>query len=100
MDPVTDVRQISLIAYGYMASQTLFTALEFGLFSKHSGTSKALEALAGDTGIAANRLESLLAALVSLGLLAKEGGRYANAPACETYLVRGAYARGGSRRKN
>ena len=90
MDPLTDVRQISRIAYGFMASQALFTALEFGLFSNLSGASKSLQDLAGETGIAANRLESLLAALVSLGLLTKEGGRYANAPASETYLVRGA----------
>ncbi len=90
MDPLTDVRQISRIAYGFMASQALFTALEFGLFTSLSGTSKTLEALAGDTAIAANRLETLLAALVSLGLLKKEGSRYANAPASETYLVRGA----------
>lgn len=90
MDPLTDVRQISRIAYGYMASQALFSALEFGLFTSLSGLSKSLETLAGDTGIAANRLESLLAALVSLGLLVKDGGRFANAPASETYLVRGA----------
>ncbi|MEE8433495.1 MAG: methyltransferase [bacterium] len=90
MEPLTDVRQISRIAYGYMASQALFTALEFGLFTSLSGKSNSLQGLAGDTGIAANRLESLLAALVSLGLLVKEGGRFANAPASETYLVRGA----------
>ena len=56
MEPLTDVRQISRIAYGYMASQALFTALEFGLFSKLSGTSKSLQTLAGDTGMEASEL--------------------------------------------
>ena len=56
MEPLTDVRQISRIAYGYMAFQALFTALEFGLFSKLSGTSKSLQTLAGDTGMEASEL--------------------------------------------
>ena len=34
MKPVTDVRQISEIAYGFMASKTLFAALELDLFSR------------------------------------------------------------------
>ena len=54
MEPLTDVRQISRIAYGFMASQALFTALEFGLFTSLSGASKTLEALVGDTAIAGN----------------------------------------------
>ena len=40
-------------------------------------------------GIAENRLETLLTALTSLGLLVKTEGSYSNAPACEDYLVKG-----------
>ena len=39
--------------------------------------------------MAENRLETLLTALTSLGLLVNDEGRYANAPASETYLVKG-----------
>ena len=92
MDPVTDVRQISRIAYGFMASQALFSALELGVFTHLSKAEKTLEQLAGDTGVAANRLQTLLAALLSVGLLTRDGESYANAPACETFLVRGAPA--------
>ncbi|MCH7651859.1 MAG: methyltransferase, partial [Nitrospinae bacterium] len=90
MEPLTDVRQVSRIAYGYMASRALFAALDLSLFTLLSNTSKNLEELATETGIAPNRMQTLLAALLSLGLVSEQGGRYTNAPASETFLVRGA----------
>jgi ubiquinone/menaquinone biosynthesis C-methylase UbiE len=45
--------------------------------------------LAGELDIAENRLDTLLTALTSIGLVVRNGGAYANAPACEDYLVRG-----------
>lgn len=92
MEPLTDVRQISKIAYGYMASQTLFAALEFGLFSLLSRGPKSEQEIADETGVAVNRMQTVLSALVSIGLLTSESGRFANSPASQTYLVRGAPA--------
>ena len=89
MGPITDVREVSRIAYGFKASKALFVAIELDLFSKLSESSKSLSILVEQTGIAENRLESLLTALTSLGLLVSNGGRYSNAPACEEYLVKG-----------
>lgn len=89
MDPITDVREISRIAYGFMASKALFAALNLDLFSRLAGKQSDLEDLSAETGVAANRLESLLTACVSLGLLSKFGGLYANSSAAERYLVRG-----------
>ena len=89
MDPITDVREISRIAYGFMASKALFAALNLELFNRLSGKQKDIEALAEETGIAPNRLESLLTSCVSLGLLTKFGTLYGNAPASERYLVAG-----------
>ena len=89
-DPITDVRDISKLGYGFIVSKALFAALDLDLFSRLSGKSSSLPQLAAATGIAENRLATLLTVLVSVGLLAKQDGRYANAPACESYLVRGA----------
>jgi len=87
MPPITDVRDISRIAYGFMASRALFAALEVDVFGRLAAGPKSLEALAGETGLAPGRLRALLTACVALGLLGREGGRYANAPASAAYLV-------------
>ena len=89
MAALTDVRQISHIAYGFMASKTLFVALNVELFGHLSDGPKRLDALAAATGLAGNRLATLLAALTSLGLLTKSADGYANAPATQRYLVPG-----------
>ena len=89
MEPVTDVRQISDIAYGFMASKALFTALHLDVFSRLSDRPKTLEELAEEIGVKQNRLQALLTACVSLGLLTLQEGYYANAPASQAYLVQG-----------
>jgi len=86
--PLTDVRDISRIGYGFMASRALFAALDADVFGHLAHGAKSLDALAHDTGLAAGRLRPLLTACVALGLLARDGEGYANAPASATYLVR------------
>lgn len=88
MEPITDVRQISHIAYGFMASKALFSALDLDIFGHLADGPKSLDALSGDTGIASHRLETLLTACVSLGLLTREDNQFANGPASQRYLVR------------
>ena len=90
MEPLRDVREISRVAYGFMASKVLFAALHLDVFSRVAGGPKDADALARETGIAPRRLRALLTACVSLGLLVKDGDRYANAPASREYLVRDA----------
>lgn len=92
MQPATDVRDISRIAYAFMASKALFAALNLDLFTRLAGCVKDLDTLAGETGVAPHRLDTLLAVLTSQGLLVRARGGWANAPACERYLVRGAPA--------
>jgi SAM-dependent methyltransferase len=89
-EPLTDVREISRIAYGFMASKVLFAALDLDLFGHLAAGPKTVTALGKDTGLLPQRLEILLTACVSLGLLVKHGDTYANARASRTYLVRGA----------
>ena len=90
--PITDVRDISRIGYGFMASRALFAALDLDLFGRLAEGPKDVAALARATGVAAGRLVALLTACVGLGLLGKEGDRYVNAPAAAVYLVRSAPA--------
>jgi restriction system protein len=86
--PLSDVRDISKIAYGFMASKALFVALEIDVFGSLAAGPKTLAELARETEIATSRLRTLLTACVSVGLLSKAGDRYANAPASQEYLVR------------
>jgi 2-hydroxy-4-(methylsulfanyl)butanoate S-methyltransferase len=85
---ITDVRDISRIGYGFMASRALFAALDVDVFGRLADGPKTLDALATDLGVVPGRLRALLTACVALGLLGYEGGRYANAPASAAYLVR------------
>jgi len=92
MEPLTDVRQVSNMAYGFIASKTLFAALNLDLFSRLSPNARALSELGAELGIPEHRLTTLLTACESLGLVTRMEGRYTNAPASEAYLVRGAPA--------
>lgn len=87
--PLTDVRQISHIAYGFFASKALFGALNIELFRHLAAGPQSAAELAAATGIAENRLATLLAALASCGLVTHEDGRWVNSPAAARYLVPG-----------
>jgi 2-hydroxy-4-(methylsulfanyl)butanoate S-methyltransferase len=89
-EPLDNVRDISRIAYGFMASKVLFAALDLDLFGLLARGPRRADELAADAGLLAGRLEILLTACASLGLLVKDGETYANAPASQTYLVRDA----------
>jgi hypothetical protein len=88
--PIEDVKDISAITYGFMASKALFAALEFDLFTHIAQGADSASVLAKVTGIAENRLVTLLAALKSLGLISEADGRLVNPPATARYLVAGA----------
>src|SRR5208282_3982175 len=87
--PIEDVRDISAITYGFMASKALFAALDFDLFTHIARGIDTPAALAKATGIPKNRLVTLLAALKSVGLISERGDRLNNAPATAKFLVAG-----------
>ena len=91
MEPLTDVRDISRIAYGFIASKALFAALELDLFSRLPEP-KTIDALARESGIPAHRLKTLLATLTALGLIVRDDDCFGNSPASERYLTRGSPA--------
>jgi 2-hydroxy-4-(methylsulfanyl)butanoate S-methyltransferase len=87
VEPLTDVRDISRIAYGFIASKALFAALELDLFSRLLEP-KTIDAVARESGIPAHRVETLLATLTALGLIVRDDDRFHNSPASERYLAR------------
>jgi 2-hydroxy-4-(methylsulfanyl)butanoate S-methyltransferase len=89
---ITNVREISNIAYGFIASKALFAALHIDLFGLLSQRGKSLAELADETKIPESRLAPLVISLSSLGLLEKQQELYVNAPASQRYLVRNAPA--------
>jgi predicted O-methyltransferase YrrM len=91
-EAITDVREISRIAYGFMGSKALFAALDLGLFDILASVPATLDQLAGKTGVAKNRMATLLSALCAMGFLVRLETSYANAPATQRYLVRGGEA--------
>lgn len=89
--PLDDVRDLSRLAYGFMASKTLFAALDFDLFGALASGPRSAADLVAATGLPVNRLDTLLAALSALGLLAVgENRAFTNSPAAQRYLVRSA----------
>ncbi|MEM1316112.1 MAG: methyltransferase [Pseudomonadota bacterium] len=88
--PLTEAEQISDIAFGFMGSKALFAALHNGLFTHLSKAPLTAEEAASAAGLHPERARTLLTALASLGLVTVEDDRFANAPAAEAFLVKGA----------
>jgi 2-hydroxy-4-(methylsulfanyl)butanoate S-methyltransferase len=90
MKPLDNVRQISALTYGFIASKALFVALDLDLFTKIAMGTRTVPDLARATGTAPNRLRTLLTSLKTVGLVSEADGNFANAPATATFLVSGA----------
>jgi ubiquinone/menaquinone biosynthesis C-methylase UbiE len=91
MGALTTADQISEIAFGFMGSKALFAALEHGVFTALDEGPQDADGLAEATDLDADRAQTLLTALAGLGLVHPEAtGRFANSPAAEAFLVKGA----------
>ncbi|MFW2586768.1 methyltransferase [Sagittula sp. SSi028] len=82
--------QVSDIAFGFMGSKALFAALEIGVFTALTEGPLSAQGLAARTEVDGDRAETLLTALTGLGLVTRTDGCYANSPAAEAFLVKGA----------
>jgi (2Fe-2S) ferredoxin/SAM-dependent methyltransferase len=71
---------------GFRESRVLLTAIELDAFSA-VGTGADARAVAGKLGADPQATESLLNALVALGVMTKRDGRFSNAPVAARYLV-------------
>jgi predicted transcriptional regulator len=71
-----------------MASKALFAGLHIDVFSYLADGSKTTEEIASETDIPKNRVETLMTALNSIGLVDYEDNKYANSPAANAFLSR------------
>ena len=90
MTLLTEADEISHIAFGFMGSKALFAALQFKVFTHLADGALDADALAARAGLHRDRVETLLTALAGLGLVSVQDGRFANSPAAEAFLVKGA----------
>jgi len=77
---------IMRIAMGFMAAKHLFIASEIGVFEKLAGAPATLDELAAKCGVPRRTLRINADAMVSLGLLEREGDRYRNSAAAAAFL--------------
>ena len=85
-EPTND--RIMEIGFGFMAAKTLFSALELGLFSLLAAGPLDAETIRTRLGLHPRALRDFLDTLVALGMLAREGERYANTAEADFYLDR------------
>jgi hypothetical protein len=78
---------IMRIALGFMAAKHLFVASEIGVFEKLSDGPATLDELAAKSGIPRRTLRISADAMVSLGLLQREGDRYRNSETAAAFLA-------------
>ena len=79
---------VSLIAFGFMASKALFAALHIDVFTHLAEGAKSCAEISEVTNVPENRIITLMTALGSVGLVARDGERYANSPGAEGFLSR------------
>jgi len=80
---------IMQLGLGFWGSKTLLSAIELGVFSELAGVGPLEgEALRERLGLHPRSTTDFFDALVALGMLEREDGRYANTPATELFLDR------------
>jgi SAM-dependent methyltransferase len=85
-DDAANPDRIFQLAQGFMASKHLFAASELGLFEALGEGPVDLAGLAARTGLTARTARISADAMVALGLLERQGDRYANSPVAATFL--------------
>jgi O-methyltransferase domain/Dimerisation domain len=81
--------RIMQIALSFMASKTLLTAAELGLFTKLAGNPMDGDTLSSTLGLHSRGARDFLDALVALGFLERSGQIYSNSPEADFFLDRG-----------
>lgn len=79
---------IMQLGFGYWGSRTLLSAVELGLFTELAKGPLALEELRSRVGLHERSARDFLDALVALGMLTREQGKYGNTAATDLYLDR------------
>ena len=69
---------IMQLGMGFMASKTLLSAIELGVFTQLSNGPRSAEELTASLGLHQRAARDFFDALVSLGMLERESGLYRN----------------------
>jgi len=77
---------IMQIGMGFWASKALLSAVELGTFTTLAAGPQDLEALSARLGLHARSARDFLDALVAMGMLDRQDGRYSNTPSTDFYL--------------
>jgi SAM-dependent methyltransferase len=77
---------IMKIAMGFMASKHLFAANEVGLFERLAAGPSRIEDVAASSGTPASTVRIIADAMVSLGLVERDGERYRNGDVAAAFL--------------
>lgn len=88
MDAHLDPGPIMALGTGFWGSKTLLSAVELGVFTTLGEGPQDGTALAGKLGLHPRGARDFLDALVALGMLERDGGRYANTAATDAFLDR------------
>jgi hypothetical protein len=86
MDPQVTPDAIMQLGFGYWGSRTLLSAVELSLFTELATGPLALEDIRARLHLHERGARDFLDALVALGTLKREQGRYANTPATFTWI--------------
>lgn len=81
--------RIMQLGLGFWGSKTLLSAIEIGLFTELANGPLNAAELAGRLGLHSRSARDFFDALVSLGMLERDGERYRNTAATDQFLVRG-----------
>lgn len=81
--------KIMQLGLGFWGSKTFLSAIELGLFTELADGPKTAQALTERLKLHPRSARDFFDALVSLGMLQREGDLYRNAPEADQFLVRG-----------
>ena len=79
---------IMQLGFGYWGSKTLLSAVELGLFTERAREPLSLDEVRARLQLHQRSAQDFLDALVALGMLRREQGKYLNTPATDLYLDR------------
>jgi len=88
-EPFPSAQNIQDLATGFQRSRVLLTAHELGVFTSLGDEACTSDEVAADLDLDARATDRLMNALVALGFLRKEDGRFVNVPGSARYLVQG-----------
>jgi len=86
--PRLDTTRLQKIAQAYWESAALMAAVELDVFTAIAHRHDTIPAVAEAAGISERNAERLLTALLAMTLLTYDGGRFANAPDVQRFLVK------------